>query len=202
MKKGLFTFCLAVNALFVYSQKVNSRFTCDSLIGKSYAFLYEHAGDIMEAEVISVNNNSYSAEYKVRSFHNYKSGSGGFTFTQQDNPQWFLFEKGQQFVFLTFNDLPDEVFNPCILFGLKERMGGILELAQARCVETGLPPIIRYHGGGANEDPICGCDGNTYMGSYDAYCHGIRTYNIGNCEEHAERERQAREKGIRESGAK
>ena len=31
-------------------------------------------------------------------------------------------------------------------------------------------------------DPVCGCDGNTYMNSGEAGCHGITEFTPGTCQ--------------------
>ena len=31
-------------------------------------------------------------------------------------------------------------------------------------------------------DPVCGCDGNTYMNSGEAGCHGITEFTAGACQ--------------------
>ena len=49
------------------------------------------------------------------------------------------------------------------------------------CEASGSNKITYY----PSNDPVCGCDGNTYRNAYAARKRGIQTWEIGTCEEAA-----------------
>lgn len=181
MKNSIFLIgCLCLHT-FAFAQQNRPQFPCDSLLGKPYEFLYDAASAIMEAEIVEVINTSYMAEYNLKSLHNYKNGWSSASFYQYEHPQWYTFEPGQIFVFLIFQDFVDPAFSPCILFGHKAKMGGLISYAHSKCIGPPIPSdcsfqLKREH------PPICGCDGITYKDYCIARSYGITTFDAGPCE--------------------
>lgn len=153
-------------------------FSCDSLVGKPYSVLYEEADAILLGQIVEVSNRSYATEYSLTSLYNYKGGWNKVIFVQYNGPQWVPFEEYELLVLLIFQDYQDEVFSPCILFGKKEKMGGLLHYAESRCGEEGPDPDRNCL---KNMQPVCGCNGKTYGNPCMAEKEGIYTYDWGDC---------------------
>lgn len=180
MRKSILLLYALLVSVMVYGQQKSTtpKPPCDSLLGKSYAFLYDTAAAILEGSMLTSTKYKEGNEFEVLSRQNYKDNVRRFKFFQKENPNWFNFEKDSSYVFLVFPDFGDPVFSPCLLFGKKEKMQGLLSYAETQC-EIVLFPDAR--GCKNNSDPVCGCNGITYGNPCIAEKAGVKTYSFGEC---------------------
>lgn len=163
--------------LFVFSIGFGQTRVCDSLLHKSYEFLYDQADEIVLGKVEVLKNMTDKTLFSVKKLETYKGRAKYVQFLQADNNQWFQFNDTSHYVFLVFKTYQDPVFTPCILFGDPDRMLGIVEYAKSACKTDPLDLKCEYI-----SEPVCGCDGLEYQNPCEAKRHGVRRWTAGRCD--------------------
>lgn len=178
MRKLIVLLSTVIMSYLVQGQNKRQKTPCDSLLGKSYAFVYEQAAAILEGQMLASTKYKEGNEFEVLSRQNFKDNVRRFKFFQKETSNWFSFEKDSNYVFLVFPNYEDPVFSPCILFGKKEKMEGLISYAQSQCEIELFPKTGRCSG---SSDPVCGCNGITYGNPCLAEKAGVKTYSFGEC---------------------